>query len=150
MKSRLFEVNREDGLETPSLGQGTARRPSTDWSHKDRFSFFDRFVSIGGSKMFSGTSITSYDDLCYHAALCVSSGLHGRLHVGLRKDKIALKIAFFYHSSWWRTFYIFVALFNMGLAIVESVSTWGSNSAEYVDNVCQILSKRYIKFVRAF
>ena len=30
----------------------------------------------------------SYDNLVQHAAVCVHAGLHGRLHVGLRRDNI--------------------------------------------------------------
>ncbi len=137
IKSRLV---REDGLETPIRGQRAGFDSAAGKDYRENISFFDRFVSIGGSKQFPNSSITSYDDLCYHAALCVSSGLHGRLHVGLRRDKTALKIAFFYHSSWWRMFYIFVTLFNMALAVFESVSTWTTESTEYVDTVCQVLS----------
>ena len=62
----------------------------------------------------------SYDNLVQHAAVCVHAGLHGRLHVGLREDNIALRVALFYHSSQWRVFYLFVNALNLCMAFFEN------------------------------
>jgi hypothetical protein len=63
---------------------------------------------------------STYDNLVHHAAVCVHAGLHGRLHIGLNKDSLALRVAFFYHSSKWRAFYLVVTAFNLSLAFWEN------------------------------
>ena len=63
---------------------------------------------------------SAYDNLVHHAAVCVHAGLHGRLHIGLNKDSLALRVALFYHSSKWRAFYLMVTACNLSLAFWEN------------------------------
>ena len=62
----------------------------------------------------------TYENLVHHAAVSVHAGLHGRMHIGLSKDSLALRVAFFYHSSKWRAFYLIVTACNLSLAFWEN------------------------------
>ena len=62
----------------------------------------------------------TYENLVHHAAVSVHAGLHGRMHIGLSKDSLALRVAFFYHSSKWRAFYLIITACNLSLAFWEN------------------------------